>query len=356
MSPTMAGEIKYEPALSKQRQAWNRQKMGITFKCNFVYSKPWWRNNERGGDKVAYTGYYSGEDLAWMMDVSSKDDTVYALMFFIVGNRARELIKQCGSDTTKLKAAAIQAGVEGLELAFNNHDDPKSFTDTIIDIWDPDTKFSYGGPVTIAKDKGIVAQLGPLLTNPAEADNRIFFCGSDYSTVCPGYMDGAMSNGGYVAKIIDEVIHGTDNNNASPKRNEILKEESPQRALYDRYSKFLFEQTSHSRKKLTEEVTFETQTTAGMLRKIKIALENKETPHDPLDLNNLVTSKNAALNRFLSIHHLIHNKILEILKQQNKPSDHQAVFQFVQALRQQQSNPEVKKLSDEITEYFFKQT
>lgn len=350
MSPTMAGKITYSPPVSPARQLWNQQAMGVTLKVNFVYEMAWWRNNSRGDDNSCYTGYYSSDiEVVWVMDVSSQDNAVYGLMCFIVADHARALKGKTDED---IAAVCVQ----GMAQAFNNSIDPPKYEKVFVETWNDQTPFSFGGPVTICRSKGIVSQIGPLLLNPAEMDGRLWFCGSDYSLSSPGYMDGAMDSGSSIA----EQISLQDSKSTITKPVPEKKDEKKNENLVNIYNRM----KQHVLNKETAETLWDKGEVKAILEKVLHSLKSRrQAVPDYVDINTLMThqrfEKTAWMHEFMRMQHIVHNTLLHYMGwtgTDNAPAEipsHSELVNFLKTLtKHQATDPEISNLAQQIAQQF----
>lgn len=177
MSPTMAGRIRYTPALPAERdQLTQRMVMGSVTKCVAVYPEPFWRADGLSGQALADRG-----PVTFAFDNSPPDATPGVLLGFAAGSHARRFARL---DHHQRRAAALDC--------FARWFGPKARQplDYVDQQWTTEP-WIRGGYFGFMPPGGWTA-LGPALTRPI---GRLHWAGSETSGICMGSMDGAVRAG-----------------------------------------------------------------------------------------------------------------------------------------------------------------
>lgn len=183
--PTLAGRIRYEPAMPALRDALTqRMPMGTAIKMMLVYDRPFWR--EEGLSGFALTD----RDVPQLIyDNSPEDGTCGILLGFTEGLPARAWIAE-SPETRRAEAIRTAIGCFGAQAA-----EPKQF---IEKSW-MDEEFSrgcYAGTMT----PGSWTTFGSALRAPV---GSIHWAGTETATFWNGYVEGALQAGERAA---EEVI------------------------------------------------------------------------------------------------------------------------------------------------------
>ena len=201
MSPPLARQITYEPALPKARDQLTAQmRMGSIGKAIAVYETPWWREEAHGsltGQAVSDSGLARST-----FDQSLRpghNPPVSALMTFLEADQMREyddkteaeITEQVGRDFANYFVAEEDAAAAELVA------DVKEW---VVQRWDLE-EYSQGGPVAVA-GPGTYTNYGPALKQRV---GNLHFAGTEASDYWIGYMDGALRSGYRAAA---EVIEG----------------------------------------------------------------------------------------------------------------------------------------------------
>jgi monoamine oxidase len=182
MSPSMAGRLRYDPALPALRdQLTQRVPNGSIIKCEAVYDKPFWRDAGLSGQVVSDA---SPVRVTW--DNSPPDGKPGVLLGFIAGAAAREY----GRKSAKQRRAAVLnnfATYFGDAALKPKQYHEKNWSD---EVW---TRGCYTGFMP----PGVLLDYGAALREPV---GRIHWAGTETSTIWAGYMDGAVRSGKRAAK------------------------------------------------------------------------------------------------------------------------------------------------------------
>lgn len=175
--PTLAGRIRWEPALPALRdELTQRFPMGATIKAHLLYDRPFWRDGGLSGEAVLTDG-----PVSVFFDNSSGDGKQAALLAFSVGAAARRL---GAMPETERRSQIVRAAVGcfGGQAA--------NVTGYIDKDWSADP-WSRGCPTGIAPP-GVLTTHGPALRDPV---GRVHWAGTESATEWTGYMDGAIQSG-----------------------------------------------------------------------------------------------------------------------------------------------------------------
>ena len=175
--PTLAGRIRYSPALPALRdQLTQRLPMGTVIKCIAVYDRPFWRDEGLTGQATSDTG-----PVRLTYDNSPPDGSPGALLGFIEGENARVWGRRSKADR---RAAVLECFRRyfGERAASPRDYFDKSWAD------DPWTRGCYGGYTP----PGVLLDFGPALREPI---GRIHWAGTETADHWNGYMDGAVESG-----------------------------------------------------------------------------------------------------------------------------------------------------------------
>jgi monoamine oxidase len=182
MAPSLAGRIRYEPALPALRdQLTQRMPNGSVIKCEAVYDKPFWRDDGLTGQAVS-----DAEPVRITFDNTPKDGSPGVLLGFIEGSAARAYGPKAASErrTAVLNNFATYFGDKALK--------PTAYYEKnwSADAW---TRGCYTGYLP----PGALLDFGTALRKPT---GRIHWAGTETATIWAGYMDGAVRSGQRAAK------------------------------------------------------------------------------------------------------------------------------------------------------------
>ncbi|EME89234.1 uncharacterized protein MYCFIDRAFT_149830 [Pseudocercospora fijiensis CIRAD86] len=177
LSPPVAGEIEYTPALSKSRQKLMEHLfMGSLGKANAIYPTPFWRDAGLSGQVISTTG-----TVQTTFDDSDANATYGAILGFIEADQMRAL-------NNATKAEIIARVTDDYVRYFG--EEARNASEWVIKRWDLE-EFSKGGPTALA-GPGTFKKYGPALR---QAVGGIHWAGTEASDYWPGYMDGAIRSG-----------------------------------------------------------------------------------------------------------------------------------------------------------------
>lgn len=184
--PTLAGAIRYSPALPPARAALTeRMPMGQVIKCIVAYERPFWRADGLSGEALCDDG-----PVRLVYDDSPHAGERGALVAFILGAPAKEW----GARTRAERARAVcdqLAQLFGAQAA-----QPLAYLEQ---NW-PAEPWSKGCYVGILPP-GALTSYGAALREPA---GLIFWAGTETAQVWNGYMDGAIESGERAAREVLE--------------------------------------------------------------------------------------------------------------------------------------------------------
>ncbi|KAK7990878.1 hypothetical protein PG990_015158 [Apiospora arundinis] len=195
MSPPLARQITYEPALPAARDQLTAQmRMGSIGKAIAVYDSSWWRTAEAGGltgQAVSDTGLARST-----FDQSLREGhnpPVSALMTFLEAGQMREYDNKTEAEIT----AQVDRDFVTYFGARAGGDNVKEW---VVQRWDLE-EYSQGGPTAVA-GPGIYTNYGPALRQRV---GNLHFAGTESSDYWIGYMEGALRSGYRAAA---EIIKG----------------------------------------------------------------------------------------------------------------------------------------------------
>ncbi|KAK8092032.1 hypothetical protein PG997_002393 [Apiospora hydei] len=193
MSPPLARQITYEPALPAARDQLTAQmRMGSIGKAIAVYETSWWREEAHGsltGQAVSDSGLARST-----FDQSLREGhnpPVSALMTFLEADQMREYDNKTEAEITE------QVGKDFVAYFGDSAGEVKEW---VVQRWDLE-EYSQGGPVAIA-GPGTYTNYGPALKQRV---GNLHFAGTESSDYWIGYMDGALRSGYRAAA---EIIEG----------------------------------------------------------------------------------------------------------------------------------------------------
>jgi monoamine oxidase len=183
--PTLAGRIRYVPALPAQRDGLTQQfPAGSVIKFQVGYETPFWRREGLSGSVVSLD-----DEFAIVLDNSPADASCGVLVGFLEGKHARSASQLSTEERRELV-------IGSLVKYFGPHAaDP---FDVIEQDWSVEefTRGCYGGRL----GAGAWTQYGRALCTPV---GRIHWAGAETSDIWNGYMDGAIRSGRRAA---DEIL------------------------------------------------------------------------------------------------------------------------------------------------------
>jgi monoamine oxidase len=180
--PTLAGRIRYLPALPASRDGLTQQiPAGAVIKFQVGYQTPFWREDGLSGFVASLDDAFSP-----VMDNSPPDGSCGVLVGFLEGAHARAAAELS-------VAQRRQIVVDALIKYFG----PKAAEpfDIVEQDWTAEefTRGCYGGRL----GAGVWTQYGKALTAPV---GRIHWAGAELAQVWSGYMDGAVRSGRQAAE------------------------------------------------------------------------------------------------------------------------------------------------------------
>lgn len=175
--PTLAGRIRYEPALTSQRDSLTQQMpAGSVIKFNVGYETPFWREDGLSGSVIGMDDPFS-----IVFDNSPPDGSCGVLLAFAEGDHSRHVRAMTVADRSRLLT-------ETLVRYFG----PKAAEpfDIVEQDWSAErwTRGCYGAHL----GAGAWTRYGSALAEPVD---RIHWAGSETAEVWNGYMDGAVRSG-----------------------------------------------------------------------------------------------------------------------------------------------------------------
>lgn len=183
--PTLAGRIRYLPALPAARDGLTQQiPAGAVIKLHVGYPTPFWRED-------GLSGFVASLDDAFtpVMDNSPPDASCGVLVGFLEGAHARTAAELSATERHKIVIDAL--------VKYFGPQAAKPF-DIVEQDWTAEefTRGCYGGRL----GAGVWTQYGRALAAPV---GRIHWAGAEVSHVWNGYMEGAILSGRQAA---DEVL------------------------------------------------------------------------------------------------------------------------------------------------------
>ncbi|MFE6617175.1 flavin monoamine oxidase family protein [Amycolatopsis sp. NPDC057786] len=175
--PTLAGRLRYEPALPAARDGLTQQiPMGSVIKVQVAYPAPFWRDAGLNG-----FAFNLDDPLCVTLDNSPPDGSCGVLVGFFEGAHAREVARLSPRERREAAVATLvkQFGPGAA--------DP---IDYVEQNWmeEEHTRGCYGGRL----GAGGWTQYGAALAEPV---GRIHWAGAETSDIWNGYMDGAVRSG-----------------------------------------------------------------------------------------------------------------------------------------------------------------
>jgi len=190
--PPLLKKIGINPPLSDQKQKLlERYDMGCIGKCQMVYPKPFWRDQNLSGQAVSDSEFY----LQTLFDSSPVDSKYGVLMGFVIGNKARKFFKM-DEDSRKqaVKKQLIQYFGEEANQEINYVDHTMN-----QETWSEGCYAGIRGVNSWTKYHNSYSQ----------SEGRLHFAGTEAATRWHGYIEGAVRAGEAAAeKILQELNNG----------------------------------------------------------------------------------------------------------------------------------------------------
>jgi monoamine oxidase len=182
LPPTLAGRIRYSPALPPLRDQLTQQvPMGYVTKVQLAYPEPFWRTEGLSGSVFSLE-----DEVSVIFDNSPPDLSCGVLLGFLEGGHARRTGKLLPEERKDL-ILTVFAKFFGPRAA-----DPEEYVekDWAAEEW---SRGCYGGRF----GTGVWTGYGEALREPV---GRIHWAGTETAEVWNGYMDGAVRSGGRAAR------------------------------------------------------------------------------------------------------------------------------------------------------------
>jgi monoamine oxidase len=180
-APVLAGKISYSPLLPHKRDALTqRMPMGSVIKVWIAYSAPFWRRN-------GFNGLYSSDVAAFgpAFDVTPPGTRAGILAGFFDARNSVEWSAR-SSDERRTEVIRCLKGAFGADAATPLEYLEKNWTQERYSL----------GCYTGTLGPGSLTQFGPALR---ERVGRIFFAGTESSSIWAGYIEGALRSGARAA-------------------------------------------------------------------------------------------------------------------------------------------------------------
>ncbi len=182
LAPTLAGRIAFSPDLPYLRDGLTqRTPMGALIKCEFVYDRPFWRDDGLTGFAITDRGPCNV-----IFDNSPPEGKPGLIFGFAGGDQARDWGERGQAER---RAGALKNIVDCFGPKAAN---PRGYFEA---HW-PHETWTRGCPVG-AFPPGTLSEYGPALRAPA---GRVHWAGTETSTYWAGYMDGAVRSGERAAR------------------------------------------------------------------------------------------------------------------------------------------------------------
>lgn len=182
MAPAMCGRIEYLPGLPALRdQLTQRVPMGSVIKCQAVYDRPFWRDQNLTGQATSDVG-----PVKITFDNSPPEGTPGVLLGFVEGHEARVWGRRAPDERR-------QAVLGSLARYFG--DEALAARDYVEMNWGEEA-WSRGCYVGFTPP-GVLLDYGEALREPV---GPIHWAGTETATIWNGYMDGAVQSGERVAR------------------------------------------------------------------------------------------------------------------------------------------------------------
>ena len=175
--PTLAGRLRYQPALPGSRDGLTQQiPMGSVIKVQIAYPTPFWRDSGFNG-----FAFCLDDELSVTLDNSPADGSCGVLVGFFEGAHARTAARWTPAER---RASAVATLVKLFGPAAGEP------TDYLEQDWMAEeyTRGCYGGRL----GAGVWTQYGAALSDPI---GRLHWAGAETSDTWNGYMDGAVRSG-----------------------------------------------------------------------------------------------------------------------------------------------------------------
>ncbi|MEX1210545.1 MAG: FAD-dependent oxidoreductase [Candidatus Nanopelagicales bacterium] len=188
LPPTLAGRLRYQPALPSLRDALTQQiPAGSVIKFQVAYSEPFWRNENLNGFALSMD-----EPFNVVLDNSPNDGSCGVLVGFLEGHFARTAATLTPSERATMVVGSLvkyfgEQAAHPLQIVERDW------------MAEEFTRGCYGGRLA----PGVWTQYGPALAEPI---GHIHWAGAETSSISNGYMDGAVRSGYRAAQ---EIIEGT---------------------------------------------------------------------------------------------------------------------------------------------------
>ena len=180
--PTLAGRIRYSPALPPLRDQLTQQvPMGYVIKVQIAYPEPFWRAEGLSGSVFSLD-----DEVSVIFDNSPSDLGCGVLLGFLEGRHARRAGKLPPEQRKELVLSAL-AKFFGPRAA-----EPDEYVekDWAAEEWSRGCYVGYTPP-------GVLTAYGPAIRAPI---GPIHWAGTETATVWNGYMDGAIQSGERAAR------------------------------------------------------------------------------------------------------------------------------------------------------------
>jgi monoamine oxidase len=182
LPPTLAGRIRYSPALPPLRDQLTQQvPMGYVIKVHLAYPEPFWRAEGLSGSVFSHD-----DEVSVIFDNSPPDLSCGVLLGFLEGIHARQVGKFLPEERKKL-ILSVFAKFFGPRAS-----EPEEYVekDWAAEEW---SRGCYGGRF----GTGVWTGYGEALREPV---GRIHWAGTETAEVWNGYMDGAVRSGERAAR------------------------------------------------------------------------------------------------------------------------------------------------------------
>ena len=182
LPPTLAGRIRYSPALPPLRDQLTQQvPMGYVTKVQIAYSEPFWRAEGLSGSVFSLD-----DEVSVIFDNSPQDLSCGVLLGFLEGKHARRAGKLAPEERKELVLSVLEKFF-GPRAA-----DPEEYVerDWAAEEW---SRGCYGGRF----GTGVWTGYGEALREPV---GRVHWAGTETAEVWNGYMDGAVRSGERAAR------------------------------------------------------------------------------------------------------------------------------------------------------------
>lgn len=181
VTPAIAGRIAYEPAVSPERALLHAQATGHASKAIAVYRTAFWREDP-AAPLMGFTAGARALGVEWGLDTTHPDGP--ASFSFFVSDR---VLDDAGPKLEARKAAVLASLVEAMG-------DPRAGTPDRIEIWDWREHPTVAGGPNTSFAPNVLSRVGSVFGRPEGPHNRLLFAAAEYSTVHPGYVDGALAS------------------------------------------------------------------------------------------------------------------------------------------------------------------